>query len=538
MKKILLAISAIMLSLALTSCGDGMVSAPNNSSYYFGRNYESVVRELDKAGFTNIEATEISDLTSNSSMQDGGVESITIDGLSVFSDKDKFSPELPVKITYHIIPKIDSPMSSDEAQQLDYAEIEKQFKKAGFSDISYEELYDLDPDTAESDSKMEITVNGSNWFSKSNPFPFDSKVKVIQHYTYSKYNLKVKINFIPNWIFSKYDVNFYVDSEKQATLAHGVDGEYIIRLEEGEHDLKFTNSDNESIYGKTTLNVTSDIEASYKISCYSDGINIDKVFIDYERELTDSEIKIMNTESYYWGENYTQIVTEFENLGFTNIKTKPVYDIIWGITEKGSVDDVKIGGNDDFKRGDIFSKDTEIIITYHMPYEDDPSTKNTTTTTTTTTTKTPTDTSSQTTAPQSQYTPPATTKSSSVYYSTNSKSTVKNGDSGVYAYKSRGGTYSIYLIIDFDDGYVYRFTDGNGESYCDKVKIDEGNLNDVVIITYHDGEDEWSNGLHFNWKDQPDHLILEDNFHNEYDFYPTDLDDALKLRTTKTITTY
>ena len=46
------------------------------------------------------------------------------------------------------------------------------------------------------------------------------------------------------------------------------------------------------------------------------------------------------------------------------------------------------------------------------------------------------------------------TSEKSVSYSTNSSSTVKEGNRGVYSYKSRGGSYESYYIIDFDEGYV------------------------------------------------------------------------------------
>ena len=125
-----------------------------------------------------------------------------------------------------------------------------------------------------------------------------------------------------------------------------------------------------------------------------------------------------------------------------------------------------------------------------------------------------------------------------VDYSTNSKSTVKDGNKGIYSYKNLRGSYDIYYIIDFDAGYVYNFTDGNGSESCDRVKIDSGDLNSVVIITYHDGPDIWSYGLHFKWVNQPDHLILQDNDGFEYDFYTTDLDKALDVVKTKTIYDY
>lgn len=125
-----------------------------------------------------------------------------------------------------------------------------------------------------------------------------------------------------------------------------------------------------------------------------------------------------------------------------------------------------------------------------------------------------------------------------VDYSTNSKSTVKDGNKGIYSYKNLSGSYDIYYIIDFDSGYVYNFTDGNGSETCDRVKIVSGDLNSVVIITYHDGSDVWSYGLHFKWVNQPDHLVLQDNDGFEYDFYTTDLDDAISILKTKTIYDY
>ena len=124
------------------------------------------------------------------------------------------------------------------------------------------------------------------------------------------------------------------------------------------------------------------------------------------------------------------------------------------------------------------------------------------------------------------------------YHSSNDSSIAKQGNSGIYAYYSDGYNYDNYFIIDFDEGYVYYFQEGVGSTFCDRIKIDSGTLNDVVIITYHDGTDEWSDGFHFKWVNQPDHLVMQDNDGFEYDYYTTDLKEALKLRDGKTITDY
>ena len=94
----------------------------------------------------------------------------------------------------------------------------------------------------------------------------------------------------------------------------------------------------------------------------------------------------------------------------------------------------------------------------------------------------------------------------------------------------------IYYIIDFDEGYVYYFIDT--DTICDRVKIVSGDLNSVLIITYNEDGYKWSYGLHFKWKNQPDHLIVQDEDGYEYDFYTTDLSKALKLKESKKIIDY
>ena len=135
-------------------------------------------------------------------------------------------------------------------------------------------------------------------------------------------------------------------------------------------------------------------------------------------------------------------------------------------------------------------------------------------------------------------TPRPSVSDSSLSYTSNNRETAKQGNTGVYAYKKSGKGSTVYYIIDFDNGYVYTFTHGDGNTFCDRIKIVSGDLNNVLIITYHDGADSWSYGLHFKWKNQPDHLILQDNDGLEYEFSTTSLDKALQLRDGKTIIDY
>ena len=123
------------------------------------------------------------------------------------------------------------------------------------------------------------------------------------------------------------------------------------------------------------------------------------------------------------------------------------------------------------------------------------------------------------------------------YHSSNNRDVAKAGDTGVYAYVNRGKNYYIYFIIDFDEGYVYRFIEGNGDDTCERVQIDSGDLNSLILVTYHDGSDSWQEAFCFKWKNMPDTLLYQDGY-DEYDYSATSLEEALKLRENKKIVDY
>lgn len=297
-------------------------------------------------------------------------------------------------------------------------------------------------------------------------------------------------------------------------------------------------------------------------------------------EITEDEAVISASSSDYKYQNYLDVQTSLKNAGFSNISTEILYDIVWGLTEEGEVKSVSVNGSTDFEKGDIFKRDIPIVITYHLKEAKDPANIIVSKSADTYTgnnyldvkeefeslgftnidiSEVSTTDSSHTAgevvsikisgfsfSPGDYFKPTdnvcikyyTLAETQAVYYSTNDIETAKNGNSGVYSYKSSGGVYDIYWIVDFDEGFVYWFTDGNGDINCDKLQIESGTLNDVLKITYHDTDSSWSYGLYFKWKNQPEHLILQDDDGFTYDFYPTDLNNALNIKATKNIIEY
>lgn len=405
-----------------------------------------------------------------------------------------------------------APYGAAECLEQDYTTIQAAFYAAGFTNIEAEKVEDLQATDVDKVNTIDaISVGGKTDFTKEQEFQSDDEV-LIRYHSYAKCNVKIHVDFVPNLIFSKYDVNLLLNGIEEGALTHGEDQDFEFSIDPGEYTLTFESAESSSVKGEVTLTVDCDIEASYKIACSSDKVSVETLYVDRLTELADGEVKLDVAASEYKHKNYEDVAAALKMLGFTNIKYEVLYDIVLGWTDDGEVESVSIADKTDFNRGDVFPADAEIVITYHMPEDDDPN--------------------------KTTETIPAEDDNRPVFYSTNDYETAKQGNSGVFSYKSTGGSYDIYWIIDFDEGYVYWFTDGNGDSTCDRLKIDSGTLNDKVIITYHDGSDEWSYSLHFKYVDHPETLLMVDNDGFDYKYATTDLNNAISIRDTKTINDY
>ena len=426
-------------------------------------------------------------------------------------NKNKPTPN-PTSDTSIAAVSVAAPYGAAECLEQDYTTIQAAFYAAGFTNIEAEKVEDLQATDVDKVNTIDaISVGGKTDFTKEQEFQSDDEV-LIRYHGYAKCNVKIHVDFVPNLIFSKYDVNLLLNGIEEGTLTHGEDQDFEFSFDPGEYTLTFESAESSSVKGEVTLTVDCDIEASYKIACSSDKVSVETLYVDRLTELADGEVKLDVAASEYKHKNYEDVAAALKTLGFTNIKYEVLYDIVLGWTDDGEVESVSIADKTDFNRGDVFPADAEIVITYHMPEDDDPN--------------------------KTTETIPAEDDNSPVFYSTNDYETAKQGNSGVFSYKSTGGSYDIYWIIDFDEGYVYWFTDGNGDSTCDRLKIDSGTLNDKVIITYHDGSDEWSYSLHFKYVDHPETLIMVDNDGFDYKYATTDLNNAISIRDTKTINDY
>ena len=66
------------------------------------------------------------------------------------------------------------------------------------------------------------------------------------------------------------------------------------------------------------------------------------------------------------GRNYKEVIEDFEDKGFTNIKTETIPDLVYGKSfRNGEVEQISVGGDTDYDSGVRVPADTEVIIRYH-----------------------------------------------------------------------------------------------------------------------------------------------------------------------------
>ena len=66
------------------------------------------------------------------------------------------------------------------------------------------------------------------------------------------------------------------------------------------------------------------------------------------------------------GRNYKEVIEDFQDKGFTNIRTEPIRDLEIGWTVKlEEVEEISVGGDTDYDAGAWVPADTEVVIRYH-----------------------------------------------------------------------------------------------------------------------------------------------------------------------------
>lgn len=321
-----------------------------------------------------------------------------------------------------------------------------------------------------------------------------------------EYEINLRVERVKNLIFSTYDVDIYVDDNFEGTVGNGLTETYTLNLTKGTYTVDFVNADNSEVFGQVKIDVSKNEDFEFEVYCYSSNIDIETVkgtiSDNVENAVNDNaiaatQIIVTMSEDDLKELSVKDAEQNLKEMGFTTFKQQTLDTN--DKSKAGTISSVEIKswefGKGDFKKGDTYESDA-IVVLWIYKY----------------------------------------TKPEPVYYSTNDYETAKSGNKGVFSYKNLSGSYDVYWIIDFTEGYIYNFTEGSGDDFCDKVKIVSGNLNNRITVTWNDGTDEWSWYLHFKYVNHPETLVVTDHNGFDIEFTTTDLDKALSVRDTQNIT--
>lgn len=229
----------------------------------------------------------------------------------------------------------------------------------------------------------------------------ESSEKNIDSIDKESYEVYLEVQCEENLLFSRYDLEIYVDGEYQVDIMHGEISHFTMNLLEGKHEIVVQKKSESSINGVIEINVMEDNSFVYSAKCKNNKVELEitdsQIVKEEETEKENNsnseevknedtsnnsqtsdtgnkkspvivKITMPNDTDYYEKEEWTveSLVKEFEGLGFTNIVTERMgvsSDYRYGPIHTVRLDGSWIGWDE----GDVYDSDDEVEIRYYDP---------------------------------------------------------------------------------------------------------------------------------------------------------------------------
>lgn len=172
----------------------GPVSVASYAQYK-GLSYVQVERELQNAGFINVEVIQEDVLVTKdnydtyNAAKEGTVTRVSIDGDANFTANTRFAEDAKVLITYvhYIEPEeIRLVFNASEFEDLTYTEVASRFEYLGFVNIQYEVIEDLKTGWLTPDGTIsQVSIAGDYNFEVGDYYTADTPI-VIAYHTFKK----------------------------------------------------------------------------------------------------------------------------------------------------------------------------------------------------------------------------------------------------------------------------------------------------------------------------------------------------------------
>lgn len=149
-----------------------------------GKNYREVENRLYNQAFKNIHLKSQKDIYVNSIFKDGEVESVLINGTTVFSQQEMYPYDSEVVITYHEKREITISFTHGNLRKLNYMDVHKKLSNLGFINISVQPINDLTTGWIKKDGSVErVRINSNTNYRKGAVFKYDVPI-VIEYHTF------------------------------------------------------------------------------------------------------------------------------------------------------------------------------------------------------------------------------------------------------------------------------------------------------------------------------------------------------------------
>lgn len=330
------------------------VQIPASYSDFSLTDYVTVRNDFQKAGFTNITLIPEYDVGLFDGSKNGMTQSVTVNGESVFLEGTWLPCDAEVRITYR----------TKELKYLgeNYQEIQKMLSTMGFKDVELMAQNDLGIHELKKDGQVISVLIDNVEMNEAEEWSLLAHITVQYHSEQQANAAQVKVTV------SSKDLQGEQYEEVVSTLKEmGFINVSATALE---------NLSNEIIHKNGTVSKISIGDAEK----FSAGEIFDKsaaVIVSYhslkpksaptaESQLVDGQVRISAAPKELKGKSYQEVFSLLQEMGFTNITSKPLGDLKKGwLHDEGEVKEVSIAGSAKFSANDIFDSDAEIVISYH-----------------------------------------------------------------------------------------------------------------------------------------------------------------------------
>ena len=142
------------------------------------------------------------------------------------------------------------------------------------------------------------------------------------------YTITLNVDFEENMIFSKYDVDVFIDDIKVGTYPHGENFTAVIPANDGNHTIWFYEEDNTSNSGSIDITVNSDAAVKCHIECKRNQVKVTKVEINRAAPATKSTASTTSEEPKAAADN-----KDIDDIGNTKITNDGVSITLVSYTE-------------------------------------------------------------------------------------------------------------------------------------------------------------------------------------------------------------